>query len=786
MHSSRLGAISIVLAGNFLIAATACSRETASAATDRDTNTSSTEQDAPPIAPDAFAPAERAIEAAIERGETPGAVLLIGRGAETLHFAAYGNRQTLPAPEPMTTGTVFDLASLTKVVATATSVMKLVEKGSVRLDAPIAEYLPEFGANGKDTITVEHLLLHQGGLIPDNALADYADGPVKAWERICALEPRAAAGTTFTYTDVGFIVLAELVKKVDGRPLDRFAQAEIFEPLGMVDTAFVPNAELSARCAPAEQRNGVWMRGEVHDPRAYALDGVAGHAGLFSTATDLALYCRAILGGGSLAGSDTARVLSAATVGEMTRPRWLADRTGGRALGFDVDTRYSSARGSFPRGTTFGHTGFTGTSFWLDPTTGGYVILLTNRVHPDGKGSVIALRRTVASVVAQALRPRMATGPVRTGCDVVAAEDVKRLAGAKVGLITNLTGRTREGRSTIDVFARSEHVELVKIFSPEHGYFAALEGDVDNAVDPETGLPVYSLYGETRRPTPEMLEGIDTLVFDIQDVGTRFYTYITTLGYAMEAAAEHGVRVVVLDRPNPITGRYSAGPSTDPGRLSFIAYKPMPIMHGMTIGELARLFNAEYGGIGCELEVVELEGWSRTMWQDETGVPWVNPSPNMRNPTQALLYPAIGLLEGSNLSVGRGTDQPFEVLGAPWINGPDLADALNAHGLPGLAFTAIEFTPDTSRHEGKLCGGVYIRVTDRDAVRPVAAGLTIAWHLGQLFGGAFDIADVDTRLIHNGTWQALVTSTDPRALPATWADSLAAFDTLRDKYLIYE
>ncbi|MCP3917874.1 MAG: DUF1343 domain-containing protein [bacterium] len=730
-----------------------------------------------------FSAAESAIEEAIEAGHLPGAVLLVGRGDAILHRAAYGNRRAAPVPEAMTVDTVFDLASLTKVVATATSVVKLVEDGRVRLDAPVQEYLPEFGTNGKEAITVEHLLLHRGGLIPDNSLSDYADGPAQAWERICALEPRAEPGTSFTYTDVGFIVLAALVKAVDGRALDAFAREELFEPLGMGDTTFRPGPELAARCAPTERREGRWMQGEVHDPRAFALGGVAGHAGLFSTADDLARYCQAILAGGELGG---ARVLTRSTVDEMTRPRWLPDRTGGRGLGFDFDTRYSSARGSFPRGTTFGHTGFTGTSFWLDPRTGSYVVLLSSRVHPDGSGNVIELRRAVASAVASALRPRHAPGPVRTGCDVLADEDAARFAGATAGLITNVTGQTREGRSTIDVLARSEHVQLAKIFSPEHGYFAALEGDVDHATDPATGLPVYSLYGDTRKPTAEMLAGIDTLVFDIQDVGTRFYTYMTTLGYAMEAAAEHGVRVVVLDRPNPITGVLTGGPSTDPERLSFIAYKPIPIVHGMTIGELALLFNAEYGGIGCELEVVQIDGWKRAMWLDETGVPWVNPSPNMRNPTQALLYPAIGLLEGANLSVGRGTDQPFEVLGAPWIDGPALADALNAARLPGLAFTSIAFTPDASKFEGERCGGVYVRVTGRDAVRPVTAGLTIAWHLGQLFGDAFEIAAVDTRMISRSTWEALVTSEDPSGLAATWSTSLADFERLRARHLLYD
>ena len=395
------------------------------------------------------------------------------------------------------------------------------------------------------------------GLIPDNPLSDYEGTPEEALARVYALEPRAAAGTTFTYTDVGYIVLAEMVRAVDGRPIDVFAAEEVFVPLGMTDTGFRPDPERAARCAPTEEREGRWMRGEVHDPRAWALGGVAGHAGLFSTAADLSRWCRAILAGGSL---DGARVLAPASVAAMTRPRWLADGTGGRALGFDVDTGYSSARGAvFPRGASFGHTGFTGTSLWLDPGSAAYVILLTNRVHPDGEGKVVGLRRAVASAVARALHPARAEPAVLTGVDVLARGGFRVLAGRRVGLISNVTGRDRSGARTADVLAAAEEVDLVALFSPEHGFQARLEGAVDDARDAATGLAILSLYGETRRPTAEMLAGIDTLVFDIQDVGTRFYTYASTLGHAMQAAAEHGARVVVLDRPNPITGTRVAG-----------------------------------------------------------------------------------------------------------------------------------------------------------------------------------------------------------------------------------
>lgn len=733
--------------------------------------------------------ASAAIEDSIAAREIPGAVLIVGRGEDLLHRAAYGSRALQPDVEAMTLDTIFDLASLSKVVATATSVMKLVEGGKVSLGAPVAQYLPAFGANGKDTITVEQLLLHQGGLIPDNALGDYEGGPVLAWERICALGLKSKPGEKVTYTDVGYIVLGELVRAVDGRTLDVFAREEIFTPLAMANTTFLPNAALAARAAPTEQRDGRWMRGEVHDPRAHLLGGVAGHAGLFSTGDDVARYCRAILAGGAL---DGRRVLAEATVRDMTRPRWLANRKDGRALGFDVDTGFSGPRGArFPRGVSFGHTGFTGTCFWLDPETSGYFVLLANRVHPDGKGDTGPLRRRVADAIGAYFHPLPEVRGVRTGIDVLAAEDCRRLAGKKVGLITNVTGRTRDGRRTIDVLHGSENVELVRLFSPEHGLYAALEGEVGDAKDEATGLPVVSLYGDTRKPTKEMLAGLDALIFDIQDVGVRYYTYISTLGLAMEACGEHGVEVIVLDRPNPITGNQVAGPRIDADRLSFIGWRPMPVVHGMTVGELASMFQREWGAIACALEVVPLEGWRRDMWWEDTGLPWINPSPNMRNPTQAVLYPCIGLLEGANLSVGRGTDEPFERLGAPWIDGVLLASALNSsrteQGSPlaGLAFTPIEFSPTTAKFENELCRGVHVTVVDRAALRPVEAGLALVWHLNRLFGKDFDLAAADTRLISRATWEALIAARDPRSLAATWAADEAAFRAQRSPYLLY-
>ena len=729
-----------------------------------------------PLDGQAVARAEAAIARAIDDGLIPGAVLVMGDSNGVRYLRAFGHRRLEPKPEFMTPDTVFDLASLTKAVATAASVMKLAEWGKVDLDAPAARYLPSFGAAGKEAITVRQLLLHRSGLTPDNALADYADGRDRALERIDALRPRWDVGAGFHYSDVGYIVLGRLVERVSGVALDVFAHRELFEPMGMDHARFMPPEAWAGRIAPTAKENGQWLVGCVHDPRARALGGVAGHAGLFASAGDLARFCRMVLGGGRL---DGRRVLAPETVATWTRIHPFAD--GARTCGFDADTGLSSARGGrFARRRTFGHTGFTGTMLWIDPEHGVFVVLLTNRLHA-GSRSVVPLYREVSTAAAEAL-----LGPegVRTGIDVLVRDGFSALDGRRVGLITNHTGIDARGRSTASLLAEAENVTLVALFSPEHGLAGGREGTVGDAVDEATGLPVRSLYGETRRPTAEMLEGLDTLVFDIQDVGTRFYTYISTMANAMEAAGEHGLRFVVLDRPNPIAPLGVDGPLADRDRLSFTACRPLPLTHGMTVGELARLFVGRYG-IACDLRVVTMEGYTHALWFDQTGQPWVDPSPNMRNPTQAVLYPAVGLLEMTNLSVGRGTDEPFERLGAPWIDGRELARWLNDAALPGLRFVPIAFTPDASRYKGERCEGVHIIVTDRSAVAPARTGLTLAWTLRRLYTGEFRADAVLTLLANRAVQRAWPDADDPAALAATWADPLAGFRDDRARHLLY-
>jgi len=546
------------------------------------------------------------------------------------------------------------------------------------------------------------------------------------------------------------------------------------------------------------------MQGEVHDPRAYALGGVAGHAGLFSTARDLAIYCQMILNGGGFRG---VRILSPLGVRRMVESRGLPFQEM-RGLGWDINTGYSSNRGDlFPIG-SFGHTGFTGTSFWIDPTSQTFVIFLSNRVHPDGRGDVTSLRGRVASIVAAAIqrpplpelwptpltiqreveRPRvresLETATVLNGIDVLRRDGFRLLEGRRVGVITNHTGRARDGTSTIDLLARAPTVTLVALFSPEHGLRGQADEPVGDTVDEKTGLPVYSLYGPRQRPTAEMLRGLDTLVFDIQDIGARFYTYITTMGYAMEEAAARGIRFIVLDRPNPINGQDVEGPVADPDALSFTAYHSIPIRHGMTIGELALLFNAERK-IGADLHIVRMEGWKREYWFDQTGQEWVNPSPNMRSLTAAALYPGIALLETTNVSVGRGTDRPFELFGAPWMDGRRVAEELNRRGIPGVRFVPIRFTPRASTFAGEECGGVAIIITERAAVRPVRLGIEIAVVLHRLYPETWRIDAFGRLLAHRRTLELLKSGADADTIERAWQAELEQFRHIRQRYLLY-
>jgi uncharacterized protein YbbC (DUF1343 family)/CubicO group peptidase (beta-lactamase class C family) len=740
---------------------------------------------------------------AITAGEVPGTVILVGTGDRVLYRKAFGRRAVYPRAESMTIDTIFDVASLTKVVATTPAVLALWEEGRLDLDAPIGQYLTEFDSPRFQNVTVRRMLTHTAGF-PDLPPAGLlAAGFPEAARLIAARDLTGWPGLDFVYSDIGFILLGEVVRRVSGQPLDRFTERRFFAPLGMGSTRFLPPTAWRTRIAPTEVLNTKILRGIVHDPNARLLDGVAGHAGLFSTADDLSRFCRMVLADGVL---GKRRYLRASTVRTMFTPHPLGELA--RGLGWDMASPLSRVFGPFfPMG-SLGHTGFTGTSIWMDPPSRTYVIVLSNRLHPNGRGSVVDLRRRVSAAIGASLFggappptgldplddrrrpagphvPARAAGPTRTGLDRLVAENFARFAGRSLGLVTNQTGIDAQGRRAIDLLVAAPGTRLRAVFSPEHG----IAGDVDSGVphgrDVATGVPIWSLYGATRRPSPAMLTGIDTLVFDIQDVGVRYYTYLATLTYVMEEAARYRIPVVVLDRPNPITGRLVEGPLTDPDLRSFTAPHEIPVRTGMTIGEYARMAAAERR-LGLDLTVVPLENWPRERWFDETGLTWVNPSPNIRSPGQALLYAGVGLLEATNVSVGRGTDMPFEVVGAPWIGDPDgLARALNMLDLPGVSVQPINFTPTGSVYAGQPLGGLRFVVTDRERFRPVRFGLALARELRERYPGHFRLAAIQNLLVNRATMWALLRG-EPLVRIWSWAEAQrSSFLERRALYLIY-
>lgn len=753
-------------------------------------------------------PAEdREIQDAIRQGRLPGAVLLIGHEDQVVYRKAYGNRAEVPSVEAMTTDTIFDLASLTKVIATTTSLMKLYEQGRFRLNDKVTDYLPEF-QNGKSDITIRQLFTHFSGLAPDVPLVPVWSGYETGMRLAYTDKPQGPPGVRFVYSDINFELLGELVHRLSGKMLSDYAKQEIFLPLGMKETTFQPPAAWIPRIAPTERqgKDGPPLRGVVHDPTARYMGGVAGHAGLFSTADDLSRFCRMMLHGGEL---DGVRIVSPLTVKKFTEPQTPPDQPILRGLGWDMDSPYSTNRGElFPIG-SYGHTGFTGTSVWIDPATKSYVILLANSVHPTGRPSIVALRSRVATVAAAGLgvtaqgvtltgynetsagagqRREVSgrNGATLTGLDVLEAENFQPLQGKRIGLITNQTGLDRQGRRNIDVMKQAG-IRIAALFSPEHGFAGALDRPgIEDTVDYKTDIKVYSLYGQTLRPTPAMLQGIDALVFDIQDVGARFYTYETTMAYALEAAAKAGIPFYVLDRPDPITGTHVEGPLLDAANRSFVgSFTGLPARHGMTMGELARMFDGE-NKWGAKLTVISMRDWNRGDWFDSTGLPWVNPSPNMRSLNAAILYPGLCFLESSkNYSEGRGTDAPFEQTGADFIKGPELAAYLNKRLIPGVRIYPTSFTPADSNFKGVRVEGVRYEITNRDVFDSTRLGLEIAVGIQKMYPGRLDF-NLGKRLIgSDDAIRRIQAGEDPRTIQTSWQDALSEFLKIREKYLIY-
>ncbi len=765
----------------------------------------------PPQSP-GFSNIDAIMNRAVAEGNIPGGVVLVGHNGSVVYHKAFGMRSLEPTREPMTTDTIFDLASLTKCIATTTAMMQLFEDGRVRLNDPVSKYLKEFAQNGKQDITIRELMTHYSGLPPDLDLSAPWQGRDAAYRIVMAEKLQNPPGSRFVYSDINFETLGFLIEQVTGESLDSYTARHIFGPMGMKDTRFLPPKEWIPRIAPTQyDEHEVMLRGVVHDPTARRMGGVAGHAGLFSTAGDLSKFAQSLLSGSP--------VLSPLAIEKMSTPQQPPNASSQRGLGWDIDSPFSTNRGELLPVGSFGHTGFTGTSLWIDPVTDTYIIILTNAVHPRGHGSAIALRSEIATAVASAFhltvsekdKLRLAritgynesmmaarrivarNGEVKNGIDVLESHDFRELQPdaahpRKIGLVANQTAIDRQGRRTADVLAHVPGLQIAAIFSPEHGFEGKLDTTaIGNSRDPATGAPVYSVYGATdaqRRPPADALASLDAIVYDIQDVGVRYYTYETTLGYFLEAAAKAGKEIVVLDRPDPLGGAYVQGPVADAGRESFVSYWQTPVRHGMSIGELARLFNGERK-IGAKLTVVPMQGWMRGDWFDSTGETWTNPSPNMRDINEAALYPGIGMIEATNVSVGRGTNTPFELVGAPWIDPAALAGYLNGREIDGVRFVPVHFTPSSSIDANQLCGGVNLVLTDRNALDAPELGIEIASALLKLYPSQYRIPGLDTLMVNKASFDALAAGEDPRRIAEDWQDEDAKFEALRAPYLLY-
>ncbi len=866
--AAQVVVLALALGIPFLVASRCEAQETAAA------STAQTQYD--------FSSITRLMDQAIAAKKLPGAVVLINHDGKTVLEQAYGVRKHAgepgldgnPSPaEPMTVDTIFDMASLTKCLATATAVMQLVEKGKIDVDAPVVKYLPEFGVNEKEKVTVRELLTHYSGLPPDVSLKDAwgLTGPDKAEgiQRAMSAKLDNAPGTKFVYSDINFITLGAIVEKISGETLDKYASEHIFKPLKMAHTRYLPITKACGPTGPWSENPpppaypcaidgwGRWdwvhqtaptqhddqgtketnpdfdhlLRGTVHDPTTRRMGGVAGHAGVFSTAGDVALFAQALLD--RLAGRPSDFPLKRETLTLMTQPQQPATAAGGatiftpdgrttigiaaRGFGWDINSAFSRPRGQvFPIG-SFGHTGFTGTSLWMDPGSDTFVVILANSVHPRGASPISPLREAVATAAARALHLYAGGAQERaetlTGIDVLEATQFGALRDAagrhgghlRLGVMTNQTGVDREGRRTIDVLMHSiPEVEVKTLFSPEHGLFGVKDTTkIGEEVDAATHLPVVSLYGakdEQRRPSMESLKNLDAVVIDLQDAGVRFYTYQTVVGYFLEAAAKAHIEIIVLDRPNPIGGVAVQGPVSDNGAESYTDYMPLPIREGMTLGELALYFNSERlvtnatspnirVPIRAQLTVVAMRNWTREQYFEDTGLKWINPSPNLRSAAANVVYPGVELLQSTNVSVGRGTEMPFLHIGAPYIDSAQLVAYLTARKIPGIQFAPVSFSvmEDANRFpfHGKTLPGISFTVTDRSALDSPELGIELIGALHHLYPD-FAMAKAERLIASVDTMRALENREDPRKIAEGWKTELAAFEQRRQGYLLYK
>ncbi len=711
-----------------------------------------------------------ALRDAVRDAKCPGAAAYVGKGGDELLHEAEGFRQLVPKRQRAQKDTIYDLASLTKVIATTTAILLLHEDGVVDLDAPVSTYLP---IPSFKRFTVRHCLTHTAGLHPGKPLYKECTSLNEMLQRYAELELSWPPGTRRRYSDVSFMILGKVVELASRDALDAFCAKRIFRPLKMDDTTFNPPKTWTDRCAATEKCawRGKIIRGVVHDENAYAVGGVSGHAGLFSTTGDLSRFCRALLDG---------KLLKAETVAEMRRLGQVPVYPW-QGLGWKLDPWSSSGEGFLPSRAAIGHTGWTGTSLWLDFDSNIFAILLANTCHPSRDNrDTSTLRHVFYQAVAKALYPDMAN--VHTGLDRLLYDDLGTIRGKRLAVLTNGAAVDQLGRPLLDVFALEPSAVVQRIYSPEHGFHGQAEAGEKVASDNS----VVSLYGDRRAPAREELAGLDYFVVDLPDVGSRYYTYMATMKDCLTACGEAGVPVLVLDRPNPIGGAILEG-SVAERCESPVCCAPIPVRHGMTLGELAKFFAASMAK-APKVTVNELDGWRRELLFPQCALPWVPPSPNMPDPETALLYAGTCLFEGTNLNEGRGTDTPFKIAGAPWLDAQTVIDALEKGDREGCTLEAVKYTPRAipgkaaePRYRDKTCVGIRMHVEDASSLRPFRLAIALLVAIRK-HHREFEMSDwFDTLAGTRALRQSIEKNQSADAIIAAYAPTLIEFDGKRPK-----
>ena len=708
---------------------------------------------------------QQALEEAVRKAEAPGAVALVGRGDEILFEGAAGLRQRPPTSLPASTDTLYDLASLTKVICTLSVVMQLRAEGKLRLDQPMGDFVPlDWGKQ----VSIRQVLTHTAGLPPLlPGLRDRVHSLAEGVAEIAKVELRSEPGTRRVYSDLGFITLAQIVELIERDTFDAVCAKRIFKPLGLTRMGFKPSDDWKKNCAATEAcpwRKKV-MVGEVHDENAWAMGGVSGHAGLFGTAGEVGKFCAAYLAG---------KVLPKEVIDEIATLKHVPFYPW-QAIGWKIDPWDMGLEGHLASRNAIGHTGWTGTSLWMDRDSGIYAVLLSNTCHPSREArDNRTLRQVFHRAVNAQLYPTRAN--VHTGLDAILWNEYDNVKNKRTGLLTHLAAVDQLGRDSMEVFGLRPEQMPRRIFTPEHGLRGAAEAG-EHVSGERAATEVVSLYGEQKAPTPAQLADIDLFVVNLQDIGARYYTYLATMKGCLEACARAKKPVLVLDRPNPLGGEVLEGPfpeHTD----SLVCAAKVPIRHGMSMGELA-MFLKEAGALkDLDLQVVEMDGWRPGLPWEALGLPWVPPSPNIPTPETALVYVGMCLFEGVNLNEGRGTETPFYVCGAPWVDPEKVLARVPAALQSGARLEAVEYTPRSIPgkaakpvHMDAACRGIKLTVTDAGALRSfgLACGLLRALHEahpGKLeFNKHFDVLaggpELRKLVTGKGDVQAYLSSLEP-------------------------